>query len=77
MGGGSIVTFLLFLSTPSARRATWNNGGNAGLFNLFLSTPSARRATVYDEIYISVYEFLSTPSARRATQARQRPCASV
>ena len=35
----------LFLSTPSARRAT--NGANNGVFalNLFLSTPSARRAT--------------------------------
>ena len=33
-----------FLSTPSARRATYDYGNNTAQF-LFLSTPSARRAT--------------------------------
>ena len=62
---------LLFLSTPSARRATrfcpkfWC--GTA-----FLSTPSARRATVSVTPYNgSMFTFLSTPSARRATAANQ------
>ena len=35
----------LFLSTPSARRATQLRGEAGGLKLLFLSTPSARRAT--------------------------------
>ena len=35
---------LLFLSTPSVRRATWP-GDTANSIKLFLSTPSARRAT--------------------------------
>ena len=35
----------LFLSTPSARRATWNPRWWKTPLNLFLSTPSARRAT--------------------------------
>ena len=39
----------LFLSTPSARRATVYGSGIGGLYLLFLSTPSARRATgIYD-----------------------------
>ena len=60
----------LFLSTPSARRAT--------LFGLrvrvssteFLSTPSARRATSLRRISGANRGFLSTPSARRATLHR-------
>ena len=35
----------LFLSTPSARRATWDSMLGAIQDNIFLSTPSARRAT--------------------------------
>ena len=34
-----------FLSTPSARRATYGRAGGVLLLDLFLSTPSARRAT--------------------------------
>ena len=57
----------LFLSTPSARRATYMalkaNGGDQ-----FLSTPSARRATTINSLLVNGQEiFLSTPSARRAT----------
>ena len=56
-----------FLSTPSARRATCQQGRGGGDF-LFLSTPSARRATRYAKVKeFSSSEFLSTPSARRAT----------
>ena len=57
----------IFLSTPSARRATnfaFSSAGSA----LFLSTPSARRATIdCDALPADVFRFLSTPSARRAT----------
>ena len=57
---------LLFLSTPSARRATFASS-KVPLCSSFLSTPSARRAT--DTLLMSAYNslFLSTPSARRAT----------
>ena len=55
-----------FLSTPSARRATYfptpyDCSGQ------FLSTPSARRATDIDDAVAALTGFLSTPSARRAT----------
>ena len=39
------MEFLLFLSTPSARRATAGGGKGALVQTEFLSTPSARRAT--------------------------------
>ena len=62
-----IAAVSIFLSTPSARRATqpWLLRCRQ---RLFLSTPSARRAT-YTGIDLSGLEdvFLSTPSARRAT----------
>ena len=35
----------VFLSTPSARRATMAYARNGSALTLFLSTPSARRAT--------------------------------
>ena len=40
----AIVSARIFLSTPSARRATYNGQGDEADI-LFLSTPSARRAT--------------------------------
>ena len=56
-----------FLSTPSARRATYAKG-QLPVAGRFLSTPSARRATAIDDV-LALFEvlFLSTPSARRAT----------
>ena len=39
------IVHSIFLSTPSARRAT-KMAKDAGWWNKFLSTPSARRATV-------------------------------
>ena len=57
----------LFLSTPSARRATTRTPLHPPQRGGFLSTPSARRAT---EIWVfpgRCDPFLSTPSARRAT----------
>ena len=55
-----------FLSTPSARRATWIVGTMATTTR-FLSTPSARRATLSFSRSSARQRFLSTPSARRAT----------
>ena len=55
-----------FLSTPSARRATWTATLRRS-FTKFLSTPSARRATWTATLRRSFTKFLSTPSARRAT----------
>ena len=62
----AVFTFQ-FLSTPSARRATWNSMLGAIQDNIFLSTPSARRATKHLERRLRASKFLSTPSARRAT----------
>ena len=58
----------LFLSTPSARRATQVLYSFVASSMIFLSTPSARRATAYrDGRCLRLEKFLSTPSARRAT----------
>ena len=58
---------LIFLSTPSARRAT-RIGPPRASPEPFLSTPSARRATLpRPTIRTQAVAFLSTPSARRAT----------
>ena len=62
----------VFLSTPSARRATWT-GIWAVLSALFLSTPSARRATLEGGGGSGCVLFLSTPSARRATHLPMTP----
>ena len=65
--GGQII----FLSTPSARRATVL-APSGGSKNIFLSTPSARRATLLFRLLSQlVFAFLSTPSARRATDVRR------
>ena len=61
----------IFLSTPSARRATTTDTAFIEVDYLFLSTPSARRATVRDaQAGCHAQAFLSTPSARRATRKR-------
>ena len=58
----------IFLSTPSARRATALKKKKRRA-SPFLSTPSARRATTrLHSATASPLLFLSTPSARRATQ---------
>ena len=56
-----------FLSTPSARRATFFSFSVSPSNRLFLSTPSARRATARLYHGSRSGTFLSTPSARRAT----------
>ena len=63
---GVVFIKLVFLSTPSARRAT--AVGHVVLdYVRFLSTPSARRATPAGVLARWSIRFLSTPSARRAT----------
>ena len=63
-----LIRDALFLSTPSARRATAPVIFVNVLDPKFLSTPSARRATRYLLLRLSlIRKFLSTPSARRAT----------
>ena len=59
----------LFLSTPSARRATVTSVALL-TSSKFLSTPSARRATLMKSAKAAPAIFLSTPSARRATPGR-------
>ena len=59
---------IVFLSTPSARRAT-RRRKHSKRSTRFLSTPSARRATYLGGTRITINIFLSTPSARRATGA--------
>ena len=62
-----------FLSTPSARRATWR-ATRCRRHGLFLSTPSARRATrPATGARRGPMIFLSTPSARRATFDAMEP----
>ena len=63
---GRRATDWLFLSTPSARRATCPVRMMCRIEE-FLSTPSARRATPERPRSRRRREFLSTPSARRAT----------
>ena len=62
----------LFLSTPSARRATSRQMTDCIVVEEFLSTPSARRATDAATAQVMRAVFLSTPSARRATDALRR-----
>ena len=63
---GAVLDRYGFLSTPSARRATYPRALAASVAQ-FLSTPSARRATRSNCTCMSGGQFLSTPSARRAT----------
>ena len=66
-----------FLSTPSARRATWRSAKEPH-GRVFLSTPSARRATpMRPSIPQESLKFLSTPSARRATLTNGRGTGGV
>ena len=61
------MSLCIFLSTPSARRATPHSFVLVAR-RVFLSTPSARRATSTTMCWLRVLRtFLSTPSARRAT----------
>ena len=61
----------IFLSTPSARRATWEGATSAPTIRYFYPRPprgGRHGGTVCVDIAL---EFLSTPSARRATSSRR------
>ena len=61
------MSFSLFLSTPSARRATFLDVVVLLLQNNFYPRPPrGGRLRAQTELAI-IYQFLSTPSARRAT----------
>ena len=62
----------VFLSTPSARRATPSPVRSHCSFTPFLSTPSSRRATREQQRGRRPKQFLSTPSSRRATRPAQK-----
>ena len=67
-GYGKHKVWVIFLSTPSARRATTILARSMQRGE-FLSTPSARRATIpMARVTPILPRFLSTPSARRATK---------
>ena len=68
--------FQIFLSTPSARRATYLEIQKEK-DKQFLSTPSARRATSELGRLSVLPTFLSTPSARRATPRLYRGTADT
>ena len=58
-----------FLSTPSARRATWHSTKKPTLQKNFYPRPprGGRLQRVIN--FVQLFEFLSTPSARRATRS--------
>ena len=63
----SLVNDLIFLSTPSARRATCSTGGrNTPSKHFYPRPPRGGRRPILQKDFTSK-EFLSTPSARRAT----------
>ena len=69
---------LLFLSTPSARRATIScKAGRRQCKHFYPRPPRGGRPSVITLVLPHVTEFLSTPSARRATCSKAADCASV
>ena len=70
-----VIYALIFLSPPSARRATESHRCEQAP-DLFLSPPSARRATTAGGLDLLGQGFLSPPSARRATTTKKRQSTS-
>ena len=66
---GGVLLLDLFLSTPSARRATCSTGGRNTPSKHFYPRPPRGGRQFYDEEECLEHEFLSTPSARRATRS--------
>ena len=63
-------TFPVFLSTPSARRATRQHVGPAALRRDFYPRPPRGGRREPESRFCCCRKFLSTPSARRATRPR-------
>ena len=72
VSGHQRLTVLIFLSTPSARRATYYKG--CGMRSGVISIHALREEGDSPEQNLAEYltEFLSTPSARRATAKTER-----
>ena len=64
-----LVKATVFLSTPSARRATDSFEGQFGLFDISIHALREEGDQAASPEAIQPKEFLSTPSARRATAA--------
>ena len=59
-----------FLSTPSARRATWQHTSADKAFNISIHALREEGDDERNGDFEEAKEFLSTPSARRATKAQ-------
>ena len=66
---GGVLLLDLFLSTPSARRATSKGASAPRAIFYFYPRPPRGGRQFYDEEECLEHEFLSTPSARRATRS--------
>ena len=66
----------IFLSTPSARRATKAEQSGCIVLTIFLSTPSARRATGHDQHrrYYPGYFYPRPPRGGRLMMMTVRGC---
>ena len=69
LGSAEAANEAIFLSTPSARRATCSTGGRNTPSKHFYPRPPRGGRQFYDEEECLEHEFLSTPSARRATRS--------
>ena len=69
--GGSYYAQVVFLSTPSARRATMAIFRTAFCMAYFYPRPPRGGRRPKPGVHAQGCEFLSTPSARRATPAWQ------
>ena len=65
----SSVSAILFLSTPSARRATEGLSSSLSLFVYFYPRPPRGGRQLSLLVCLNFFYFLSTPSARRATHS--------
>ena len=72
-----LISSSVFLSTPSARRATGTRHSGCTLLSIFLSTPSARRATevlslAVEEVLISIHALREEGDANPAHRVPHR-----
>ena len=66
----------VFLSTPSARRATWKDNSKTDILSNFYPRPPRGGRPDCNVDVVRIAGFLSTPSARRATSVFQ-PVAGI
>ena len=76
MAHSMLPKLAIFLSTPSARRATLKKRGESNNIGRFLSTPSARRAT-RQAFQVQKYYEISIHALREEGDVQHsRPCRS-